>query len=99
MKDFGLLLMFSSDFRVLLLKWHIFPFILQHFRAKAHTRAAACVKTRCGSRFWKRIPLLRARARCSARRPRAWMWGVRGRAPGYGRGRAAGSGFAWFCTL
>ncbi|EXB87677.1 hypothetical protein L484_006421 [Morus notabilis] len=34
MKDFGLLLMFSSDFRAPLLKWHLFPFILQHFGAR-----------------------------------------------------------------
>ncbi|EXB85438.1 hypothetical protein L484_023670 [Morus notabilis] len=35
MKDFSLLLMFSSDFRALLLKWHLIPFILLSFGARA----------------------------------------------------------------
>ena len=35
MKDFGLLLMFSSIFRALSLKWQLFPFIMKHFGARA----------------------------------------------------------------
>ena len=34
MKDFSLLLMFSSLFRALPLKWQLFPFIIEHFRAR-----------------------------------------------------------------
>ena len=53
-------------------------------------RTAACMKTRCGARFWQR-PLLRAGARCSARNIKGarcsvpWCAAARGTL----RGRAA----------